>query len=436
MLQSKKPWAAALAVALLAAIGCYDFDGAFDDCVQAGLCKPTTCDPSAADQPDDLFFDANCDGVDGMADGGIFVDPQAGQDTITAGTREAPFKTLTYALERIPDGHAALYLAQGTYDEPGLQLDKPVSLHGGYAGAAANWARSASNITQLGGGSIGLTVKGLGADSGVILEWLHINSSTSPDPDAGAPSIGLRVMDSSGVRLRHVEITAGAGSNGLPGNEPSMAMGGADGGVGMSAVDRSPASSAPTAGGPPGVSSCGSVNTSGGRGGDGGFEFGPEGLPGMAGTPSARGGDGGRSNDPGNCPAGPTCNVMAYPGDPGQDGLEGDAGTPGAADDGIGTLLVDAGTWVAKSGADGRRGSPGGGGGGGGGGGYGRANFSAGAEGGGGGGGGAGGCPGEGAGGGKGGGASIAVLLLNSGVEMDSCTLRTTNGGNGGAGGR
>ncbi|WP_146210357.1 DUF1565 domain-containing protein, partial [Vitiosangium sp. GDMCC 1.1324] len=429
MLETKKPWAAAITLALLAAIGCYDFDGAFGDCVQTGRCTPATCDPSAADQPDDLFFDANCDGVDGMADGGIFVDPQAGQDTITAGTREAPFKTLTYALQRSPDSHAAIYLAQGTYDEPGLQLDKPVSLHGGYGGTAANWARSASNVTQLGGESIGLTVRGLGADSGVTLEWLHIHSSTNPD--AGAPSIGLRVMDSSGVRLRHVEITAGAGSNGLPGNEPPMAVGGADGGVGMSASFASPT---PTTGGQAGVSSCGSVNTSGGRGGDGGFEYG---FPtnGMQGTPSARGGDAGRMNDPG-CPPGPTCIVMGYPGDPGQDGLDGDGGTPGAADDGIGTLLVDAGTWVAKSGADGRKGSPGGGGGGGGGGGYGRANFSAGAEGGGGGGGGAGGCPGEGAGGGKGGGASIAVLLLNSGVEMDSCTLRTTNGGNGGAGGR
>ncbi|MGZ3461630.1 MAG: PE-PGRS family protein, partial [Archangium sp.] len=140
MLETKKPFVAGLVLALLAAAGCYNFDEVFNDCVSAGRCKPTDCDPSASDPPDDLFFDANCDGVDGMADGGVFVDPRDGVDDVTSGTRGTPFKSLSFALQHLPEGNTAIYLAQGAYDEPEMRLDKPVSLYGGYAGVQGNWA--------------------------------------------------------------------------------------------------------------------------------------------------------------------------------------------------------------------------------------------------------------------------------------------------------
>lgn len=436
MLETQKPFIAVLALALLAAVGCYNFDQVFDDCVNAGRCKPTECDPSAADAPDDLFFDNNCDGMDGMADGGVFVDPRNGQDTATAGNREHPYQTLTYALRQMPVGTATVYLAQGTYDEPGLRLDKPVSLHGGYSGVEGSWARASTNVTQFGGGSIGLTVSGLGPDAGVTLEWLHIKSGTSPD--AGAPSIGLRVLDSSGVRLRHVDILAGAGTNGADGaNGDSPVSGSGDGGVGGS-VDSS--TSAGGAAGPAGLGVCGaSASNGGGAGGIGGSQY-AFGDKGQTGTPGATGGDGGAPQLL-NCSTS-ACECIGNAGGDGVNGGNGDAGVDGEPGDNLGLLVPDAGTWVAKSATDGKAGTLGGGGGGGGGGGHcqtqatGNASLGyATSEGSGGGGGGAGGCPGQGGVGGKGGGASIAMVLVNSHVELESCALQTTGGGAGGAGG-
>ena len=167
MLENPKPFITVLALALLAAAGCYNFDEVFDDCVAAGRCKPTACDPSAADAPDDLFFDNNCDGLDGMADAGVSWTLAAARTPPRRARASGPTRRSPTRCGRCP-GHATVYLAQGTYDEPGLKVGKPVSLHGGYSGVDGNWARASTNVTQFGGGSIGLTVSGLG-DAGVTL---------------------------------------------------------------------------------------------------------------------------------------------------------------------------------------------------------------------------------------------------------------------------
>ncbi|HEY0095174.1 MAG TPA: DUF1565 domain-containing protein, partial [Archangium sp.] len=216
MLETKKPFAAGLALALLAATGCYDFDTAFEDCVKAGRCQPAGCDKTAVDLPDDLFHDANCDEVDGTPGDALFVDPDAGQDS-NPGTPEAPLKRLSVAMKLAASQGKALYLAQGTYDEADLRMDQAVSLHGGYSGVNGKWARGANYITRIGGGTTGFTVNGL-SDAGVVIEWVHIGATASTVP--GTPSIGLRVMDSSGVRLRHVQVEAGAGAAGQEGNSP------------------------------------------------------------------------------------------------------------------------------------------------------------------------------------------------------------------------
>jgi hypothetical protein len=425
MLETKTPFAVGLVLAMLAAAGCYDFDAVFDDCVKAGRCQPTNCDPSAVDLPDDLFHDANCDGVDGTLGDALFVDPAAGQDS-NPGTREAPLKHLSSALKLAATQGKALYLAQGTYDEAELRMDKPVSLHGGYSGVDGNWKRGAEHTTRIGGGSIGFTVKGL-ADAGVVIEWVRIGSTTSTVP--GAPSIGLRVMDSSNVRLRHVQVEAGAGSAGRAGDSPGTnPQAGANGGVGQSIND----SSTTPAGGPRGERSCGPGSYRGGAGGQGGT-FNPPATAGEAGEPAAGGGTAG-TNTSHSCSTETQCQCTGGAGGPGQPGGAGGAGKDGQPGDGTGLLESD--TWVARSGTDGETGTVGEGGGGGGGGGYCQLNsFKTQSKGGGGGGGGAGGCPGAGAKGGQGGGASIAVLLIRGHVELESSTLKTAGGGQGGRGG-
>lgn len=366
MLETKRLFAAGLTLAGLATFSCYDFDTAFDDCVAAGQCEPVGCDEARVDLPDDFFHDDNCDGLDGTISAALFVDPALGKDSNT-GTPDAPLQTLSHAVQRAAAEGKALYLAQGNYDEPTLRLDKPVSLYGGYSRLDGGWVRGADYTTHIGGGSIGLTVSGLGEDAGVVLDRLHIQSVQPPD--AGAPSIGLRVMNSGGVRLRYVRVVAGHGAPGTPGTSPGAnTRGGADGGVGQSTVLATPRMRAD--GGMPGISSCGEVAAlSGGGGGFGGNLSFPA-TDGLTGTPSADGGLAGASqNLQASCSGDSAdCICNGLPGENGRDGLAGAAGEDGAPGDNLGQLKED--SWVASTGAGGGAGSSGEGGGGGGGGGF------------------------------------------------------------------
>jgi len=425
MLETKKPFAAGLVLALLATTGCYDFKTAFDECVAAGQCRPVGCDPSKVDLPDDLFHDSNCDDFDGAADSGFFVDPSRGLDGVNPGTREAPFKTLRHALPVAADGGGVLYLARGDYNEPGLELNMPVSLYGGYGGVDGKWDRSVNHITRINGDSIGLTVTRLDPDAGVTLERLQINATQGSEP--GAPSIGLRVQDAS-VRLRHVEVAAAAGMPGRAGDSASDIPHAADGGQPPNPVETP--SDTQAVGGTPGLSACGTYR--GGTGGKGGTFSSPA-TGGEGGVPSADGGTpGGYDYDADLGCSG--CTFRGKPGNPGQEGFDGGNGMAGPAGNENGVL--EGGTWRASAGDAGREGEPGGGGGGGGGGGVVSAGGSVVSKGGGGGGGGAGGCPGQGGKGGQGGGASIAVLVINGHVELESSSLVTAGGGKGGNGGR
>jgi hypothetical protein len=367
MLETRKLFATGLTLAVLATTGCFKFDEAFLDCVDAGRCDPRKCDPNDVDEPDDLFFDANCDGVDGNPADALFVDPVDGNDAPSGGTREAPFRTLSYALPRATSSGKALYLAQGTYEETALRLTTPVSLHGGYSRVDGGWARGRDYVTHIRGGSVGLTVSGL--DSGVILlDRLSISSDAGVD--AGAPSIGVLVLNSSGVRLRYVRVVAGAGAPGVAGSAGALnPQNGADGGPGVSPSSNTVAAD----GGSPGRSFCGAA--SGGLGGQGNArQNAPAATPGEFGRspsdePVARGGEAGRAEDAltSFCTTPPTCRYQASDGGEGQNGLPGDAGMDGLPGSRTGQLVND--TWVPDFGTDGGTGFPGGGGGGGGGGG-------------------------------------------------------------------
>ncbi|MFE8605185.1 PE-PGRS family protein [Archangium violaceum] len=429
MLETKKPFAAGLALTLLTATGCYDFDAAFEDCKNAGQCLPSTCDPAAIDVPDDLFYDANCDGIDGTPGNAIFVDP-AGQDS-NDGSKDSPVKRLSVALTRAASEGKAIYLAQGTYDEADLRMVRPVSIYGGYSGKESGWKRGKDYITQIGGShTTGFTVNGL-MDAGVAIAWVRIRSADSTV--SGTPSIGLRVLDSSDVRLSHVEVESGKGALGRDGDSrtPNTQVG-ADGGVGQDGSATTPS------GGPQGPRSCGTGSHAGGLGGVGGISFGSAPGMGTVGEPSPPegGGDGGTpgTNKLDSSCGSTLCVCDGEAGGDGQEGAPGDRGRNGPPGNGAGVL--EGITWVARSGTDGEAGAFGKGGGGGGGGGFCEAPGTTQSRGGGGGGGGAGGCPGIGAKGGESGGASIAMLLMRGHVSMESCTLKTGGGGKGGAGGR
>lgn len=461
----RKTWTLGATGAALAAVlasgGCYDFDKAKEQCIADGRCDADGIGPDAGDAgdagpdagctptsdvdlPDDLFDDANCDGVDGQADAGLFVDPLNGSDDAgTPGTRESPLRTLRHALAvlRAADGGPGrLYLAGGAYDEAGLELAVPVSLHGGYVPGTHAWTRSRTNPSRLNGGTVGLTVRNL-TDAGIVLEYVHVNSADAVT--AGEPSIALRMVDTSGVRLRHMVLEAGLGA---PGQD------GADGGTGNVGKDGEPGTDAEGAAtgnsGPGGTNTCnpGGVR-SGGLGATGVSK--QDGGPGAPGLPTALGGQGGVGGFSGNifCNGPQTqCSCNSDPGTDGGTGTQGEVGEAGGAGSGRGELSGE--TWrptADQTGGTGGVGEAGAGGGGGGGGGSCFVAAASVAGSGGGGGGGAGGCGGTGGTGGKGGGASISLLLLESSVSVEEGTSLTTrgggrggrggNGGGGGAGG-
>ncbi len=424
-------------VSFVAVVGCFDFSGAQQRCVDQERCEdPTPCvqtDPN--DPPDDTFTDTNCDGIDGVATAGIYVDPVNGAET-NAGTRESPVKSIKRALELLRSdagaGITALYLAQGRYDEEQLTLDRPVSLYGAYGGTADQWRRKSEYTTHLDGGTIGLTVSGLGQDAGVRLEWLTITSANATAP--GAPSIALRVLGSD-LRLHHTTLEAGLGALGARGNSGDAGPDGPDGGPGTSAngaVEGNPGAAPQHL--------CAGVNLSGGNGKLGGVRAaGTTGDPGQPSTAGGgAGGDGGIRGE--RVPAGTTAySCEAGNGEVGTQGAQGTMGDAGPGGSGIGE--VRGGTWVSTAQGLGSAGTPGtagaGGGGGGSGGGCleGDPGNSQSAAGGGSGAGGGGGCGGqEGQGGGPGG-ASIALLLIDSSVQLGQVTLSTLGGGAGGPGG-
>ncbi|MBK6533479.1 MAG: hypothetical protein IPF99_28980 [Deltaproteobacteria bacterium] len=98
------------------------------------------CNSSAADDPDVMFRDANCDGIDGDPARAIFVSPR-GNDS-NDGSMMMPKRTLGagIAAARMATPVRSVYAALGTYGES-VTLAPGVNLYGGYDDADG-WARA------------------------------------------------------------------------------------------------------------------------------------------------------------------------------------------------------------------------------------------------------------------------------------------------------
>ncbi|OJH37372.1 hypothetical protein [Cystobacter ferrugineus] len=408
-----------MAVLLAGISACADFDAAREDWRQLHPENP----------PDEQSVSSNCNGV---AETGLFVDPVKGSDAPGhPGSPDEPLRTLEEALQRLRSGQGhgkqAIYLASGSFDEAALTLDVPVSLCGGYGGVG-DWVHREGQRSRLAGGSVGLTVRDL-SDAGIVLEDVSIHSTNGTAP--GEPSIALRVLRSSRVELRHVELEAGLGAPGADGGSGTSGQSGGNGGNGGTAYGTSAGSA-----GYAGTTTCAGSDRSGGAGGWGAtYSSGDDGHPGK---PDTSGGAGGGGDESIHCWSGVEyCNCDGYPGGDGLPGAMGAKGSSGVRGSGLGTVDPLDGVWRPnQEGGAGDAGLPGEGGGGGGGGGRGESSFFTPSAGGGGGGGGGGGCGGTGGRGGGGGGASISLLLVDSRVTVGEGTqLRVLGGGPGGSGG-
>jgi len=423
-------------------------------------CEP----PSTTDTPDGDFIDANCDGIDGDIDGGIFVSRDSGTDTGTCGlVYTDPCATISQGLLRsIAEGRNYVYVqaSGGDYNEViGMVVGKHI-----YGGFDANWQRDDHSIpahrvtivgdfdsTANGGDNQYLTVRAHGWNLGIAttLADVVIEGPTAVGADAsgGRSSYAIHVA-SANLNLERVTILGGNGAVGATGTTglPAVNVGwtsSMDGNPGGASDEYTTSCDIDShgAGGARGTNSCAGRDPDGGRGGDGGTmdnactcAFGVCAC--IEEQCDATAGDGGNNADywygtlgigGGGGSGGGSCGAAGV-GQPGRI----QNGTAGVAASGGGFL--DTEYWYARHGGDGGVGENGGGGGGGGG--SGGCDDGIDSYGAGGGGGGAGGCAANsGGGGGSGGGGSFGIFAYNATVTATGCTINRGSGATGGQGG-
>lgn len=413
---------------------CDDGDICTED-VEVG--NPATCTLTCThapngDVPDPAppFVDSNCDDVDGDASDMIFVDGVNGTDQ-GPGTRAQPYRTIAQGIAAADDqSKHGVAVAKHTYQER-VVMRAGISLYGGYLNdGAGNWTRTAAsgdmstiiNMAPSSGAPDTIFVGDLGTKT--VIDRFKVRTGNTNE--AARSVYAIRVVSSTHVVLRNLDVVAGNAGHGASASQPGQAPSGGDGGTN----GRMP--------GPGGTNASCPVNTAGGSGGEGGSNSGGcdpnTGMQGKSGSApgyiscAATGGGGGSGNcgsyggaDSGD--SGGVCGVASATGGTGN----------GATSRGS---VSAAGFWVPSTGGTGGAGAAGiGGAGGGGGGGAvwndGRCNMG---TAGGGGGGGAGGCGGAGGPGGGSGGGSFALFASGSSITFYGGSYRGGVAGNGAAG--
>jgi hypothetical protein len=145
-----------------------------------------------ADLPDDQFLDSNGDGIDGDIAKAVFV-ATTGNDA-NDGTPDNPKLTIAAAITAAA-GDATkteVYVSSGTYMEV-VQLSAGVSVYGGYD-AAADWARSASNVATVQGDTTAVIADGI--TQATTVDRLTIESADNTV--AGGNSTGIYLANSNG----------------------------------------------------------------------------------------------------------------------------------------------------------------------------------------------------------------------------------------------
>jgi cysteine-rich repeat protein len=401
--------------------------------------------PGAADLPDALMLDHNCDGIDGTIGQSVFLDLEGGDDAHAGLLPVEPKRTIAAAFVAASQNQRSWILIGGTAQLSGLpNWTLSVNLAGGYS--------PASGFTRLANGraefhtqdSRGLTI--YSSLEPARIQRLHFQSAAGGNGSVGSTAVRI---GSGRVQLSDCRLVAGAGIGGAPGPFGSNGTNGGNANSGLSG--------GPTGGGncgntnlrigaPGGVNACTFRNQPpgrGGRGGNGGLAVGNGGgglngdgpLAGSGGCGGAGGGGGGAGGNRFN-----SCSYYGGAGGGGGGGASGGnrglgGGAGGAS---IGLALFGDGraeltncAFVTRDGGDGGAGGSGGSGGQGGVGGAGGPGGTHNRAGGNGGAGADGGHGGQ--GGGGAGGASIPVVCTGNGqVSHSNTTYSIGNGGNGG----
>lgn len=325
---------------------------------------------------------------------GIFVSP-GGSDS-AAGTQLAPVATVGHAMDLAKAAGKRVYACgtAGSYTAENLAVGTSrdgVAVYGGFncTTTPSQWTYNVADIATMAPAS-GYALAVTGLTTGVTFEDFGFQSIAATTD--GQSSIAVFASNSSNVLLKRCNVQAGAGFQGQDQSQPAPY------------ANPAPSGSAGLLTNGGGVTTNPSCTTStGGAGGQptGGGQDGTDGTPG-----------------PSNADTVAECNASMN-GGPGEPGASGGAGAGASV-----LASFAASGWTPMGGVAGGAGGIGQGGGGGA-----SVDLT-----GGGGGGGAGGCGGIGGTAGTGGGSSIDVLVFQSSVDLEACTLTAQNAGRGGNG--
>jgi hypothetical protein len=210
----------------------HDLDGDRNAVVSDG-CEYACTFISLDDDPDLLFSDDNCDGIDGTVTQGIFVATSG--DNRNDGTPTAPLATLQAALDRAGLlGRPHVYVAGGSYTASTLILANGVHMYSGYTyspSGSSNWSRNNSSVANFSATSpTGATATNI--TSSTVLDRMNISAGNGTV--AQVSSYGLIARNSAGLVLRNLTVRAGNGRSGVNGSSVfGQATAGGNGSAGV-----------------------------------------------------------------------------------------------------------------------------------------------------------------------------------------------------------
>lgn len=372
----------------------------------------SSCTPTGADVPDDMFQDANCDGIDGDASDAIFLDPINGADSYD-GSQAKPKQHLLGTsgafMAAIATNKHNIFVSTGTLSESATVLvPDGISVWGGYD-AAQSWTRS---------DDIEHPLVDVADPTGVRFEktatamtWDRVDVRSADATADGASSYGVfMVMTTNDLVVSSSTFTAGNGGPGTDSTQPATPTTplAANGGVGSGLYTSTccvAVISDTCVPGAPGQNTCAFAGGVGTKCGTGAATAGQGPAGGAAGLRQQQGGNGGPGG-PGDSAAAPTVafgpttmdGYAAPQGTTGTDGKPGSGGGGGGMDY-VGSCQCNTVISIPP--------------------GHGGA---------------AGGCGGPAAPAAGGGGGSFALYLFDSSPTLDRVTLDSRTGGDGGKG--
>jgi hypothetical protein len=304
--------------------------------------------PGQDDFPDMQGLDANCDGIDGEINKGIFV--STGGNDANDGSRQNPKLTIQAGINAaVALGKRDVYVASGAYTGQ-VNLASGVGVYGGYSLDFSTREPLANEVSlvppqPLAGnpGTVNCINLNGGAPESTVLDGFSVVGSSQLASGASSYAVYIRGCDAT-LRISHNRILAGRGGDGIAGADGTDGLSGPSGTGGVNALDLYVAYGISghncqpyhcPSGGVGGARTCGSVVTNGGNGGKRvcpTFDGSTTGPPGPNGTAGLNGGGSGGSSGRDyyqnlSCYAQTFGVTLGIPGASGQNGLP---GLPGA----------------------------------------------------------------------------------------------------------